>query len=298
MEQSKEWTPVNEVEWFKKCSKCKDVKSLSEFAKDKNRLDGYSYTCKSCKKAYRNANKDKSKAYYQANKERIKEKVKAYEESNKDKRKEYREANKEHTAERQKEWRDANKEKIKAYYQDNKDKVKAKVKAYREANKDKIKAYREANKDNTAERQKEWREANKEKVKAYYQDNKDKVLERQRIYESKKRKEDAIYRLKNNLRSRLYSAIKSKGYSKNTKTAGTLGCSWEFLKEYLEAQFVDGMSWDNYGEWHIDHIKPLALAETEEDVYNLNHYTNLQPLWAEDNMRKKDNIDFKQFRLL
>ena len=107
-----------------------------------------------------------------------------------------------------------------------------------------------------------------------------------------------MFKLKDNLRKRLSSAIKRKGYSKNTKTADTLGCSWEFLKEYLEAQFVDGMNWDNYGEWHIDHIKPLALAKTEEEVYNLNHYTNLQPLWAEDNMRKKDNIDFKQFRLL
>lgn len=205
MEQSKEWTPVNEVEWFKKCSKCKDVKSLSEFAKDKSRLDGYSYNCKSCKKAYRNANKDKSKAYYQDN---------------------------------------------------------------------------------------------KDKKKAYYQDNKYKIRENQTVYNKRKRHTNPMFKLKDNLRKRLSSAIKRKGYSKNTKTADTLGCSWELLKEYLESQFVNGMNWDNYGKWHIDHIKPLASANTEEEIYNLNHYTNLQPLWAEDNLRKSDNIDYKQFRLL
>jgi hypothetical protein len=46
------------------------------------------------------------------------------------------------------------------------------------------------------------------------------------------------------------------------------------------------MTWSNMGEWHIDHIKPLATAKTEKDVYELNHYTNLQPLWAKDNLSK------------
>jgi hypothetical protein len=50
------------------------------------------------------------------------------------------------------------------------------------------------------------------------------------------------------------------------------------------------MSWDNHGKWHIDHIIPLASAETEEDIYRLSHYTNLQPLWAEDNWRKNSKI--------
>ncbi len=69
-----------------------------------------------------------------------------------------------------------------------------------------------------------------------------------------------------------------------------MGCSPELLKEYLEKQFVDGMCWDNRNEWHIDHIIPLSLAKTEEEIYKLCHYTNLQPLWAEDNLRKSNKI--------
>ena len=60
----------------------------------------------------------------------------------------------------------------------------------------------------------------------------------------------------------------------------------EFLKEHLESQFIDGMGWDNRVEWHIDHIIPLSSAKTEDELYRLCHYTNLQPLWAEDNLKK------------
>lgn len=194
----------------------------------------------------------------------------------------------------------------KAYLEANKDKIKEVKKAWYETNKDKIaenrKAYRQANKGKIKDKKKAHYEANKDKIKAknkaYYEDNKDKIKDKIKAYHNKKRKEDAIYRLKCNLRTRLCQAVKNKGYSKNTKTADTLGCSWEFLKEYLEAQFTKGMNWDNYGEWHIDHIKPLASAKTEQEVYSLNHYTNLQPLWAEENLSKSDNIDYKQFKLL
>jgi hypothetical protein len=58
----------------------------------------------------------------------------------------------------------------------------------------------------------------------------------------------------------------------------------------LEKQFVVGMSWDNRNKWHIDHIIPLSSAKTEEEIYKLAHYTNLQPLWAEDNLSKGDTI--------
>jgi hypothetical protein len=81
---------------------------------------------------------------------------------------------------------------------------------------------------------------------------------------------------------------KYRGGGKNKKTEMVVGCSKEFLKEHLEKQFKDGMSWENYGHagWHIDHITPLASAKTEEEVYRLSHYTNLQPLWATENFKK------------
>jgi hypothetical protein len=66
---------------------------------------------------------------------------------------------------------------------------------------------------------------------------------------------------------------------------GTKVCS-----KCKEEKFTEGMSWDNKNEWHIDHIIPLSSAQTEEELYKLCHYTNLQPLWAEDNLRKSNKI--------
>ena len=84
--------------------------------------------------------------------------------------------------------------------------------------------------------------------------------------------------------------LKSKNINKKNKTFNIVGCSPEFLKEYLEKKFIGGMSWDNKGDWHIDHIIPLSSAKTEEEIYKLCHYTNLQPLWSEDNLKKGNKM--------
>jgi hypothetical protein len=76
------------------------------------------------------------------------------------------------------------------------------------------------------------------------------------------------------------------GYKKNSKTSNILGCSFEEFKSYIESQFNDNMSWKNYGEWHLDHKIPVSWAETEEQIYELNRYTNFQPLWSFDNLSK------------
>ena len=80
--------------------------------------------------------------------------------------------------------------------------------------------------------------------------------------------------------------------TKTNKTFDIIGCAPQFLKEYLEKQFSEGMSWDNYGfyGWHIDHKIPLSSADNEEDIYKLCNYTNLQPLWATDNLKKSNKI--------
>lgn len=76
-------------------------------------------------------------------------------------------------------------------------------------------------------------------------------------------------------------------YKKSKKSIKYLGCDISTYKQYLEAKFEDGMSWDNHGEWHIDHIVPLAYENpTDEEVVERLHYTNTQPLWATDNMSK------------
>jgi hypothetical protein len=99
-------------------------------------------------------------------------------------------------------------------------------------------------------------------------------------------------RVANNLRNRLNRAIKCN--YKSGSAVGDLGCSIDQLKAYLESKFQPGMTWDNYGRtgWHIDHIKPLSSFDlTNRDQFVLAcHYTNLQPLWAKDNMSKSDNI--------
>jgi hypothetical protein len=183
----------------------------------------------------------------------------------------------------------------KAYREANKDKINANAKAYREANKDKLaakaKAYYKANKD----KRKAYREANKDKRKAYQQayqkTNKDKVNANAKAYHKAKRKTDHLFKLKGNLRARTYLAFKSKGYKKESKTAKTLGASYKIVKKHLERQFTDGMNWENYGEWHVDHITPLASANTKDELINLCHFRNLQPLWAEDNLSKGCRIE-------
>jgi hypothetical protein len=102
------------------------------------------------------------------------------------------------------------------------------------------------------------------------------------------------YRLKKHLRTRVYRALK--GIRKETPTMTLLGCTVEELKAHLEQQFVDEMSWDNYGRrgWEMDHIIPCASFDLMDPVQLAEcfHYTNLQPLWGPDNWRKGSKISW------
>ena len=106
-----------------------------------------------------------------------------------------------------------------------------------------------------------------------------------------RRATDPLYALKCRLRCRVYSALKNKGFKKNTKTALMLGCTYEDFKAYIESKFLPGMAWDTFlSDCHIDHLVPLDVADTEEDVYSLSHYTNLRPLWGPDNLAKNAKL--------
>lgn len=120
----------------------------------------------------------------------------------------------------------------------------------------------------------------------YYKNNKEKVLKRLRLYEKDKYKTDPIFKLKYLLRRRVYNIFRQKNFLQNENFKEYIGCTVEQLAKHLELQFKDGMSWDNQGKWHIDHIIPLHSGKTEEEIYKLCHYTNLQPLWASENMSK------------
>lgn len=129
----------------------------------------------------------------------------------------------------------------------------------------------------------------REAAKSYRARNHKMLLEQERL----KRKDDHLYRLKCNLSKRIKDALKQGGYSKTSKTMQILGCGIDELKAHIERQFTKGMSWAKLGpEIHIDHIIPLATAKSEEDLAALNHFTNLRPMWAKENLEKSDAILF------
>jgi len=101
-------------------------------------------------------------------------------------------------------------------------------------------------------------------------------------------KNNEEFRLVKTLRSRLYKAISQIKAEKSDTTMNLTGCTIKELKNYLEEKFTEGMTWDNHGDWHIDHIKPICAFDlsSEEEQKRCFHFTNLQPLWAEDNLSK------------
>lgn len=135
-----------------------------------------------------------------------------------------------------------------------------------------------------------------ERSKKYFKQNRGRVNEWRRKRERKRRKTDPLFKMKQNLRSRTQAAFRREGYSKDTKTQEMLGVDWQICKAHIEKQFTKGMNWENQGEWHIDHIIPLASANTEEELKKLCHYSNLQPLWGEENLSKKDSINGQQIK--
>lgn len=101
-----------------------------------------------------------------------------------------------------------------------------------------------------------------------------------------KKKGDILFKLICRLRSRLSKSVRENKLVKKSKTIDILGISIHEFKLYIESKFTDGMSWENYGDWHLDHIEPISYANNEEEVYKLSHYTNFQPLMAFDNLSK------------
>jgi hypothetical protein len=138
----------------------------------------------------------------------------------------------------------------------------------------------------------EYRKKNIKKLKAYrkvyYLKNKEILNKKNNLYQRKRRKTNINYRLKCYIRRRIALAMETN--SKRSKTLKLLGCSIEFLKNYLESKFKPGMSWENHGQfgWHIDHIRPCCTFDLSKpsEQRECFHYTNLQPLWWQDNIRK------------
>ena len=272
----------------KKCTKCGETKSLSKFYNNKSKKYGVQSACKACtdvyQKAYREAHREEAKARTQAYREVNSEKVKASQKA-------YLEANFEKIKAQRKAYREANSEKIKAqqkaYRKANPDKLQAKNQAYYETNFDKLKAY-----------QKAYREANSEKIKAqqkaYYEANAPNIKARLKAYHKRLYHSDSVYKFKKLYRRAILKGFKMISCGKNVQSLDCLGCSWADFVGHIVSQFYEHpetgeeMTLENHGfyGWHLDHIEPISNAKTKEDVVRLSHYTNFQPLWAEENLSK------------
>lgn len=154
------------------------------------------------------------------------------------------------------------------------------------------KEYKLAHPEKCREDSKKYSDRHPEKRKAYREKVKDKYRDYHRVYEYNRKKTDVNYKLMHNLRGRVRHAVK-RG-QKSGSAVRDLGCSIEEFKQYIEAKFQEGMTWDNWSHkgWHIDHIIPLSSFDLtdREQFLKACHFTNMQPLWAIDNIKKSDKL--------
>jgi len=161
-----------------------------------------------------------------------------------------------------------------------------------EHNAQKQKEYALRNKDKIKEYQKEWRKKNQDSIMVYQgkyrSEHREKMREYLRKYQKDRLKRDVQFRLRYSLRVRIRIALHGKGKSK--RSFDLIGCTIKELKQHIEKQFQTGMTWENWGRygWHIDHIRPCARFDLSdpEQQRKCFHYSNLQPLWAEENQKK------------
>lgn len=143
--------------------------------------------------------------------------------------------------------------------------------------------YRKENKEIICIAQKKYREKNKEYFKNYKNE-----------WQKNKLKTDSLLKFKCYTRNNIGNSFKrgKNKFQKNAKTETILGCTIEQFRKYIQSKFTEGMTFENYGKWHLDHIYPVSLAKDNEELIKLNHYTNFQPLWALENIRKGNRLDY------
>lgn len=238
----------------KVCKVCGEEKSIKDFPTYRNTSSGLISPLGKCKKCKAVSDKE----YYEKNKERlINQGIE---------RRRFLRATSPEFAEKER------LRKLK-YRQENKEKIKAINKAYREKNRAK-----------ETEKVRNWRRNWSDEKKAI---ERKKRNERERW----KRKNDPMFLIRGRVRGRIKDVFGFKGYKKSTKTEKMIGCTYDELTLHIQNQFKDGMTWENKGEWDVDHIIPLASANNVEELEMLCHYSNLQPLWEDENILKSDNYN-------
>lgn len=131
-----------------------------------------------------------------------------------------------------------------------------------------------------------WRKAN-------YQKKREKIIKQTNQYKKDRMKVDPAFKMQRKLGSRIYQAFKSQNKKKNERSMKYIGCTSSFLKEWLESQFTEEMTHENYGSyWHIDHVKPCSSFDLskEDEIAECFNWRNLQPLKGEENLSKSNKI--------
>lgn len=184
---------------------------------------------------------------------------------------------------------------VKEHREKNKILLREKRKKYYKENSQIFEKYKIKYKDKRKEWCKKYREKNKEKIKIYIKEYNKKNKDIRSIKEKEKRNKDKIYRLKINVRLMINDAFKRKGKYKIENTKNILGCDIDFFIKYLLQTYINnyGYEWDGIEKVHIDHIIPLSIANTTEEIVKLCNYTNLQLLKAKDNIKKGNKLNWR-----
>ena len=160
------------------------------------------------------------------------------------------------------------------------------------------KRYYKKNVEKISEYFSNWQKQNRENLNEYHKEWREKNIDRhrknKREYEKTRKHNDPLYKLINNFRTAIYQVLKENNLQKNGHYFEILKYSPEDLIVHLENQFKDGMNWDNYGEWHVDHILAISRHNIQEigdeEFMKCWSLSNLQPMWGEDNIRKSNKI--------
>lgn len=234
------------------CSHCKIEKPLECFSKHKTTKDGWTYQCKECQKMYRLTHRDE-----------IRERAREYRDKSRAQAKEWRENNKERIRASHKKWYEENKERIS------------------EKNRQRGKEWRARNKDKQREYNREYRIKNRWKRREYSASNRRSLNASEYRYLKKRAQRDPLFRATKLLRGVMRRAFKRGNFKKSSSSFDLLGCSAaDLLEKWKVSEIPAG--------YHVDHIVPLAQAETVEEAEKLCHHTNLQLLTAKENQEKSD----------
>jgi hypothetical protein len=218
----------------------------------------------------------------------------------------YRAENAERLSAQRKAFRLENAESIKdqrrQYAEANREKILAAKREHYASNRESILAHQnskrlndlEGARESARQRYHKTKDANREKLRGYSRSRQKENNELKKIRNKERRKSDPVFLVIGRLRCRIRSAINGKGWQKNKSTGEMIGCSKEEFARHIESKFEPGMTWENRAKWHIDHIVPLSSASSVCELERLNHFANLRPMWAEENLRKGSKIECAQ----